>query len=185
MGYTNNMLQMIGQLYVVASILSMLILFVYVILSLLRNGVSFIIDKIDFRKINFVENLHRNVSMDKFSDIKYKIVYFLGFLPVLSKFIFKDDERILKKLKDAGILYKIVEMTDGERRLLHFSLGMKIRNDFYLWHPKNPYTMQAISHLPVSQQGNSPHHPDNYSWAIIRKLIIESGVHQTDILALT
>lgn len=103
----------------------------------------------------------------------------IGHVPYLSTFVFMDADAIYAHLKQEGAVQYISGLRPSERRLLHFSLGTDIRNAYLLWHPNNPFTMLKLDGLSNEQQANSPYHPDNYSWEIIRRLIVAAGINQT------
>lgn len=104
--------------------------------------------------------------------IGHRIRTYLADIPFLSNYIFMDSDAIFRKLRNDGAVKYIRGLRPSERRRLHFGFGMEIRNAFLLWHPKNPYTMKRLEGLSDERQSGSPHHPDNYSWAIISRLIV-------------
>lgn len=106
------------------------------------------------------------------NDFKFKVRWTLGYVPFLRGVIFMDADAIFCQLEKDGVVEYIRDLRATERRLLHFSLGASIRNAFLLWHPQNPYTTLALQGLSDSNQASSPCHPDNYSWEIIRRLIV-------------
>lgn len=117
--------------------------------------------------------------MKLYSTLKNDILYKLGFVPIISNYIFLDADDIFHKLRDAGFPQKIRNMRPSERRVLHFSFGMMIRNSFLLWHPKNPYTMKKLAELSEERQADSQFHPDNLSWSVISRLIVAAGITES------
>jgi hypothetical protein len=87
-----------------------------------------------------------------------------------------DAESIVKHMTDAGFVSYIKNLRPQERRMLYFSLGADIRNSYLLWHPKNPYTMVPLKSIPPDRKNSSSAHPDNYSWFIIRQLIVAADM---------
>jgi hypothetical protein len=114
--------------------------------------------------------------MTLINKLKYKLRYKLGFVPLFSSYIFYDADAIFRKLRDDGFVQYIRNMRPSERRMLHFSFGMEIRNAFLLWHPKNPHTMLKLAELSDERQAASPFHPDNFSWSIISRLTVASNL---------
>lgn len=112
--------------------------------------------------------------MTAWSNFQFKVRWTLGYVPFLRRYIFMDAESIFRKLVDDGVVEYIRDLRATERRLLHFSLGMQIRNAFLLWHPKNPHTSLALEGLSDENQAASPRHPDNFSWAILSRLIVKA-----------
>lgn len=117
--------------------------------------------------------------MNVFNALPYRLRFKLGFVSFLSGYIFCDDEGILRKLRGNGMTEIIRQLSASERRMLHFNFGRDIRNEFLLWHPKNPHTMSKLAELTEERQADSPYHPDNYSWAVISRLITEAATSGT------
>lgn len=103
----------------------------------------------------------------------------LGFVPFFSNYVFMDADAIYAHLEQEGAVEYIRNLRPSERKMLHFSIGMSIRNAYLLWHPNNPHTMRKLKALSEEQQANSPYHPDNYSWEIIRRLIVMADTGKT------
>lgn len=113
--------------------------------------------------------------MNLFNYLPYPIRFKLGCINMLSSYIFWDDEAILAKLRRDGMVDIINGLSASERRLLHFNFGREIRNTFLLWHPNNPFTMRKLNALSEEHKAGSPFHPDNYSWSIISRLIVDAS----------
>lgn len=113
--------------------------------------------------------------MRSFVNFRKTVVLALGFVPLVSKFVFLSPEEIIEKETKLGMVNYIKQMKRTERNNLHFGYGMYLRNRYRMWHPKNPYTIQKLNAVPESHRVNSPFHPDNLSWSIISRLIVASG----------
>lgn len=98
---------------------------------------------------------------------------------ILSKYLFKDAEQIIAQEKAAGIIEELQAMTPIEVASLHFNYGMYLRNKYRLWNPYNPHTMQKYASQSDESKPASEFHPDNYSWSIISRLLVELGEGQT------
>lgn len=114
------------------------------------------------------------MSLTILDNVKFNMKWAAGFLPFMSRYVFLDADAIFQELEASGTVDYIKDLRPAERRLLHFSLGMGIRNAFLLWHPRNPYTALAMAGLSDEKKASSPYHPDNYSWSILRRLIIKA-----------
>lgn len=115
--------------------------------------------------------------MNIFDKLPYSVRYGLGSIPLVNRLVFSDADAILDSLRKCGMVETITNMSAFGRSRLHFDLGRNIRNHFLLWHPKNPYTMQKLRGLTAAKRSASPAHPDNYSWSIISRLIVESNAN--------
>lgn len=67
--------------------------------------------------------------------------------------------------RDIGILREQLESP-----YVHRHIGEWIRNQYKLWYPDNPHTMQRHVPVIINHCDTSEYHPDNYSAVIIDKL---------------
>lgn len=104
----------------------------------------------------------------------FKLYWRLSYVPILNRFLFKDADAIYKAEIGNGILDTIRGATQRERAMMHFSYGRYIRNRYLLWHPKNPYTCKPLEREAEDAKPASPYHPDNYSWGVISRLLVQA-----------
>lgn len=116
----------------------------------------------------------RNLLLDSFYSLKHRIRWNIGYVPFISKFYFKNQEKIFKRELKSGVLEEIKSMNSIDKVVFPVSYSRHIRNKYLLWHPNNPYTMKPLSKLPSERWTSSPYHPDVYSWAIVNRLILET-----------
>lgn len=163
------------------TVIAVIGLFVYFLISITRWLVQRLIecvgDGVSFLKKWFLRKftINMDLNMKVITNLKFKLRNILGFIPMFSNHVFMDAEQIIKKLRDDGMVDYIRGLRPSERRLLYVNFGQDIRNAFHLWHPQNPHTSLLLAGLNPERQADSPFHPDNFSWAILRHLIVESG----------
>ena len=114
--------------------------------------------------------------MKTINKLRDRVRRLVGHVPYFSTYVFMDADAIYAHLKQEGAVDYIMTLRPAERSLLHFSLGTSIRNAYLLWHPNNPHTIRKLKGLSDEKQANSPYHPDNYSWEIIRRLIVAADI---------
>lgn len=89
--------------------------------------------------------------------------------PKVDKFLSPKEivDVLFAEMKDAKGVEEFVQNGPG---MYHHSLGMGVRNRFWLWHPENPYTMK--DYVPELRNGvdYSPWHADNTSGRILKEL---------------
>jgi len=127
----------------------------------------------------------RDGSMNFLDRITHATKNYIGFIPVLSDCIFLDADQIFNKLVKDGMVEYIRQLRPIERTRLHFTFGMDVRNTFLLWHPKNPHTLMKLISVSDSQRSSSPYHPDNFSWEIIRRLMVAADGTQLSVISAT
>lgn len=89
--------------------------------------------------------------------------------PKVEKFLTEDEivEVLFARTKDSLGVEDFIKDGPG---LYHHGFGTSVRNEFHLWHPENPHTMN--DYVPELRSGvdYSPRHPDNTSGRILDKL---------------
>lgn len=89
--------------------------------------------------------------------------------PKVEKFLSPDEitDVLFERLKDAQGVDRFVAEGPG---LYHHGFGTSLRNEFWLWHPENPYTMK--DYVPELRDGvdYNPRHADNTSGQIVAAL---------------
>jgi hypothetical protein len=113
------------------------------------------------------------------TSLNYKIRSFLAKIPLISQSVFYNEDEIFHILRDRGFVQTIRKLDAFSRARLHFTLGMSIRNEFLLWHPSNPHTMKRLAEVEESLQPSSVFHPDNYSWLVVRRLLVAAAMLET------
>lgn len=121
--------------------------------------------------------------MFNFRNFKDRAIYYAGKFPLFAQYVFKSADEIYITLINEGVLEDIRNLNPSERGMLHFTFGRYIRNRFLLWHPNNPHTMVKLGAESEDAQPASKNHPDNFSWEIIRRLLVrlehgESKTHE-------
>lgn len=116
----------------------------------------------------------KNTLKQKYFELLRKAKWRLGYVPLLSGVVFKDANGIYAEQIKEGILEELLKLTPIQRSMLHHSYGTFLRNRYLLWHPNNPHTSKRLEGVMESLQGSSPWHPDNYSWSVISRLIVEA-----------
>lgn len=89
--------------------------------------------------------------------------------PKVDKFLSPDEivDILFERMKDAEGVEGFIENGPS---MYHHGFGTSIRNEFWLWHPENPYTMK--NYKPELREGvdYNPKHADNTSGDILDKL---------------
>jgi hypothetical protein len=96
--------------------------------------------------------------------------------PKIEKFLSPDEivDVLFERMKDAE---GVKEFCDTDPLVYHHTLGRDVRNEFYLWHPENPWTMK--DYVPQIEKGydENPKHADNTCGDILRKLWTKTRKH--------
>lgn len=113
--------------------------------------------------------------------MKNLILHILAYVPYLNRLIFMDNDAIVSRMCDEGAVDYIKSLRPQDRRMLFFTMGTDIRNEYLLWHPMNPYTTKMLNRMKSEQKSGSRWHPDYYSWSIIRRLIVAASMDVTPV----
>lgn len=89
--------------------------------------------------------------------------------PKVERFLSADEivDVLYERLKDDDSVYQFV---NSDPIMYHHGFGTGVRNEFWLWHPENPYTMKDYEPQIVDGSDHNPRHADNYCGVILEKL---------------
>lgn len=109
------------------------------------------------------------------------IKWFAGYVPFLHRFVFSDANKIYFKERKKNVVTWLSTITPHDLAVLHFNYGARLRTQYLLWHPKNPYTMVKLGKVRPGLRSSSQFHPENYSWAIVRRLRVDADKKKTSL----
>ena len=89
--------------------------------------------------------------------------------PVVEKFLSPDEilDVLFERLKDSKGVEDFIEQGPVP---YHHGFGTGVRNEFWLWHPENPYTMKGYAPHLVNGVDVNPRHADNFCGQLLQRL---------------